>query len=66
MLEKDILKDYGEIYFFCQYILHELKKSRENRQFIEYLDVFPESVEQFPIFYSGEALVYLEGSPFLE
>ena len=65
MMEKGMRKKYGDYSFFCAYILFERRKPAEQRQFGPFIDSFPQSFDEFPIFFDEDELSYLEGSPFL-
>ena len=50
--------------FFATYIMEERRK--EVSFFAKYLDTLPRTFDNFPIFYTPEELVWLDGSPMLE
>ena len=43
-----------------------MKKVKSEREFGDYLDSWPASVEDFPLAYDEETRHYLDGSPFGE
>ena len=59
------LKDIpDEKVFFSVYILTE--KAKAKSKFGPYLDMLPQNLSRFPIFFNKKELKYLEGSPVLD
>ena len=50
--------------FLTTFILQELEQGEES-YFFPFIDILPKTFENFPIFFSPEEKVFLEGSPFL-
>ena len=58
------MEDNIENIFFAIYFLEEMRKPKDDRQFKEYIDLFPSTIDNFPIFFNDKELVYLKGSQF--
>ena len=60
-LDKQLEDNISNVYF-TNYFLGEMQKPRYDRDFPEYIDLFPQSMDNFPIFFTDEEIDYLRGS----
>ena len=48
------------------YCINDSRKPKSERIFDEFLDMYPKSCSNFPVFYTKEELEFLKGSKFIE
>ena len=52
MIDLKLENDYGQHILFVAYFMEERRKRKEDRQYGCYIDCFPNSFENFPIFFN--------------
>jgi hypothetical protein len=63
MINKGVSLKSPKHCFLSTYLLTE--KIKNNSLFKHYIDTLPKDYNNFPIFFTDEEILYLEGSPFI-
>ena len=64
MLDLNLKETLLEEPFLATYILYEMAKPIESRQYGEYLDTLPFGCKDFPLLFTEKEMDYLEGTTF--
>jgi len=65
--KESIIKSYSDInLMFVAFVIEKMRMSMDNSKYGPFLDSWPKSCNENPLFFSDDELEYLKGSPFLE
>ena len=63
IIDKDLRNFFGQHILYVAFLLEQKAMDPSKRHWGPFLNSFPTTFDEFPLFYSKEELDYLEGSP---